>query len=114
MKEEAEKLIRIVQKQTDDSPAQVSSYHYYQTLYYKEKMLDTFNERYERAVADAERDGKDKPLPITIRQQVVKEFWDREPPEEKARVKALAQEWHKQNSKELDVSPPTNGEDFEW
>lgn len=113
MRDAAEKLFQAIAKQSDEGPGRNNAFQYYQTLYYKEKMLPVFEERYAREVQRAEELGQPKPRQLTIRQQVVKEFWDREPPEEKTRLKALAKEDFQERHADVSHSAPVTAEEFE-
>ncbi|KAI0682363.1 hypothetical protein BC835DRAFT_1424523 [Cytidiella melzeri] len=86
MKDEAKRLFQHVAKTNTDHVRRVAPFQYYQTLYYESRMLETFNERWNAACREAAERGALKPHQLTIRQQVVKEFWDKESPEERQRV----------------------------
>lgn len=113
MKDAAEKLFQIIARQSDEPPGRNNAFQHYQTLYYKEKMLPVFEERYAREVERAEELGEPKPRQLAIRQQVVKEFWDRETPEEKARMKTLAKAEFQERLADASLTPPVAPEDFE-
>lgn len=113
VKDEAKKLFRVIAKQSNSPVRRVGAYHFYQKLYYEEKILSTFNERYSAAVTEADRRGEKKPSQMVIRQQVVKEYWEKESPEVKKRVEELAEADFERRVAEGEITPPVAPEDFE-
>lgn len=112
-RDETKKLFRVIAKQSNMPVRRLGGYHYYQKLYYEEKIVATFNERYAAAVTAAEEAGTTKSKPMAIRQQVVKEFWEKETPEEKQRIEKLAEEDYERRVAEGELDVPVTPEDFE-
>ena len=113
IKDEAKKLFRVIAKQSNTSVRRLGVYHFYQKAFYEEKMVETFNQRYEAAVATAEASGGKKPSQLRIRHEVVKEFWAKETPEERERIEKQAEEDYERRLAEGDLTPPVKPEEYE-
>lgn len=115
MKEEGDRLFRMISKtHATESVRRVSDYNYYQTLYYKERILPLFNERWEAAVVAAKEKDEKPPCQISIRHQVVAECLQNESDEEKARIHELAEaDYQRRLAAETEaLRPPSTPEEY--
>ena len=84
-------------------------------MYYKDRVLPTFNERWAAAVADAKANDEPNPSMMAIRQKVVQECWDQETAEIKEEVHMAVQLDQERRKEEMktDLSPPKTPEEYQ-
>lgn len=90
-------------------------YQIYQRLYYKERVLPTFNTRWEEAVAEAAAQSKPPPHPLAVRQAAVQECWEKETAEVKKAVSQAADDDLEARKAEMStgLGPPTTPDEFQ-
>ena len=82
-----------------------ADFQYYQVLHYDTWIELMYAERYIDAIRLADQANVPRPKPITIRQQVVKEHWDRESAAEKKLVHELAEADFQRRKREAEAPP---------
>ena len=90
-------------------------YQVYQTLYYKERVLSTFDARWTAAEAEAKAQGLAPPTALSVRQRVVQECWEKETQDIKDKVHEAAEADLERRKAELkdSMAPPTTPEEFQ-
>ena len=112
---ETASLFRQIARTECDNLRRKPAYQVYQTLYYKERVLSTFNDRWAAAVAEAQADDSPVPSMLAIRQKAVQECWENETSEIKDEVHRAIQADLERRTEEMknDLSPPETPEDYQ-
>ena len=114
MKIETQRLFKAIAKVDKDSVHPVRPYQFYQVVHYESRIQPVYEARLKTA-EEAAGSALPKAEQMSLRQQVIKEFWDAESDEEKERIEELAEADFKRRQAECggDLPIPKTPEDYE-